>query len=181
MRFSPVFAALFIALLLPVQSYAASNLDCIAASKGRKIRWNASWEKDRLDDNVEYRVTDLSEFDKIPTRKITLELKAESPASQKYRTTIVDTEDRARALCNRIITEVAPLRFPDQVGNDLESLPFIRFTKDGWVRAETDTSVPLSLCRVGELRFSCPEADRQRFSSALKVLEDDLRAQVPVK
>ena len=183
MRIATLLTCFLVTFLLaaPADSNAASNLDCIAGAKGKKIRWNASWEKDRSDDNVEYRVTDVSDVDRIPTRRITLELKAQSSATNKFRTAVIDTEDRARALCNRIVADSSPLRFPDQAANDLESLPFVRFTKDGWVRAETDNTIPLALCRVGELRFSCPEADRQRFGGSLKTLEESLRAQVPVK
>lgn len=171
-------ASTFVPLL---ECFAGSNLDCIAASKGRRLLWNASWENDRTDNNVEYRVTDVSEIDKIPTRQVTLELQAVDSASSKTRRAVVSTEEYARAICERFIENKAPLRFPGQIETQLDSLPFIRYSKDGWVRGAPDPSDTLGICRLGQLRFSCPENDRQRFGATLKSLEEELKAQVPAE
>ncbi len=175
---SLVLAAFFL-VALPCPAGAASNLDCIAAAKGRKILWNSSWSTDKSDNNVEYKVVNVTEIDRIPTRQVTLDLVASGSARQSNRKAVIATEDRARALCERIVEEKALLRFPNQVESDIESLPFIKFTKDGWARAPIEPGSALALCRVGELRFSCPESDRDRFGANLRALEEELRAQVP--
>ena len=180
MRFRMFHLLALIAFLGAVEpAVAGSNLDCIAASKGRKVLWNSSWTEDRTDNNVEYRVVDVSEIDRIPTRQVTLELQAVDSASQSRRKAVVETEEFARAICQRFVSDTAPLRFPGQIETHVETLPFIQYTKDGWVRATPDSKELLGICRVGQLRFSCPESHRQRFAPTLRVLEEELKAQVP--
>ncbi len=172
-------AAFWSVLFLPSIAFAASNLDCIADSRGRKLRWNSSWDKDRLDNNVEYRVINVSQIDRIPLRQITLELKAVDSAAVGSRTVVVVTEELARALCNSIVVQQDPLRFPGEAAADPSQYPFIRFTRDGWVRDDPDSGIQLGICPVGSLRFSCPEKDRLRFGGTLRTLEEELKAQVP--
>ena len=160
---------------------AASNLDCIASSKGRKLLWNSAWEPDKGDNNIEYRIVEVSEIDRIPTRQVTLELVAIDPAGISRRRAVIATEDKARAICERLVDDKTLLRFPGQLQADAETLPFIKYTKDGWVRADRDPKVSVGVCRIGELRFACNESDRQRFGSTLKSLEEELKSQVPVE
>jgi hypothetical protein len=163
----------------PAPASAASNLDCIAASKGKKIRWNALWDSSRLDNDVQYRVMNVTQIDRIPLRRITLELHAEGSASLSNRTVIVQTEDKARAFCDRIVVEKDLLRFPGTETTDVSQLPFIHFTREGWVRGDPEPGTALGICLINSVRFSCPETDRQRFGSSLRTIEEELAAQVP--
>ncbi|MFN8392323.1 MAG: hypothetical protein U0136_18665 [Bdellovibrionota bacterium] len=158
---------------------AASNLDCVADAQGRTLRWNSSWDKDRSDNGIQYKIVSVTQIDRIPTRKITLELKALEPASHSVRTAVVDYEDKARAFCSNIVVENKELVFPGSNSADLSTLPFIRFTRYGWVRDDPEPNTQLGVCPVGNIRFSCPEGDRLRFGGSLKTLEEELNAQVP--
>lgn len=167
---------LFVALVLNSGfAQAGSNLDCVANSKGMKLKWNSAWVKDNSDNNTEYTVTGVTEVDKIPLREVTLELRATGAASRTSRTLVIDVEERARAVCERLFSETPPLRAFRSTDNiKYEELPFIRFTKDGWLRDDFDNSSELAVCQVGKLKFACPKQDRERYFFTLKTLETQL-------
>ncbi len=155
----------------------AANLDCAAKSQGLKVRWNHFWEADKSDNDIIYIVKSVTEIDRIPLREITMELKSDGPASQSSRRLVISTEEKARAFCERIVKERRILKFPEYgAAEDLESLPFIRITKEGWYRADRPRDAELTVCRVGQTKFSCPASDLDRFGNSLKTLEEELRS-----
>lgn len=166
------------ALLLSIgvtPALAGSNLDCVANAKGMKLRWNSAWVKDNSDNNTEYNVITVSEVDRIPLREVTLELRATGPANKSSRTLVIDVEERARAVCERLFSETPPLRaFRSSENIKYEELPFIRFTKDGWLRDDFDNTTEVTICQVGKLKFACPKSDRERYFFTLKTLESQL-------
>lgn len=162
----------------PASASAVVYLDCISNAKGQRVRWSQYWEPDKSDNDVVYKIATVSEIDKIPLREITLDLQAEGPAAHSSRRIVIATEEKARAVCERLVEAQRVLRFPDVRQDDLTLLPFIKFTRDGWMRADRDSEVELVVCRVGDQRYSCPATDHARFSNGLKTLEDELKAQV---
>lgn len=170
---------LFLALVVLPQAAHAAFLDCVAHAKGQRVRWNQFWDSDKLDNDVVYKIVRISEIDKIPLREITLDLNAENGAGRSTRRLVITTEEKARAFCERLVQEQHVLRFPDQSqSEDPSELPFITVARDGWVRGDPPAGAALAICKVGEMRFSCTEADKARFGTLLKNLEDDLRAQI---
>lgn len=156
-----------------------SKLDCISnPPKDQKVEWNSIWQPDRKDHGAIYRIVSVSEINRIPTRQVTLEMRAVDSASSATRRLVVSTEEIARSVCDRFVKETTELKFPGQSETNLDTLPFIHFTKDGWVRGTATGSETLRICRLGHLRFSCPENDFQRFGGTLRTLEDDLKAQI---
>ncbi len=173
-----VLVLLSLVVAAPELAHAVVYLDCIAHAKGQKVRWNQFWDNDKRDNDVVYKINFVSEIDKIPLREITLDLHADGGAARTVRRLVVSTEEKARAVCERLVQEQRVLHFPESgQSDDPSQLPFIQVSRDGWVRGDPEPGVQLTICKVGEQRFSCSESDRAKFGALLKTLEEDLRAQ----
>ena len=158
-----------------------SNLDCIERSKGQSLKWSSRWATGTEDQDVLYRVKGVRIKNVLPLRRVTLELRALELASKKKRTLMVETEEKARSVCERLINAQAP-KFPGELSNvfaepsTVHDKPFIRYTKDGWVRAKPPRgSARLSICRVHHKEFSCLSEEKTRFGTMLRSVEEEIR------
>lgn len=165
-----------VSALLPVQNAkATSDLKCLEQSRGKIITWNSQWGSDRKDRGTVYLITKVAIVNKIPNRMVTLRLEATGTARRKTRTLTVKTEERARPICKKLRNIRRPIPgISDKTPES--SLPFIRYTKDGWVRANPPAQVyELSVCRVHQREFSCLSEEKERFSIMLKTTEEEIR------
>lgn len=176
--------------LLQAPAYAA-YMDCLTKARNREISWNAAWGRDRRDNNMVYRIVSVSERNDIlsASRSVTLQLRSSnSRVYMKQRQLVVDAEDRARAVCDRLLKQTRTLVFPkgpdvepEDTGPveaaDNERLPFILHTTDGWVRGDPPAGAELDVCRVLQRRFSCTQNEKRKFRGSLKTLEEELKYQ----
>jgi hypothetical protein len=171
----------------------AAYMDCLTKARNRELSWNAAWGQDRRDNNAIYKITSISERNDIfsASRSVTLQLKSSnSSVFMKQRQLVVDAEDRARAVCDRLIKPTRLLVFPKGPDKEPENnssqiepvesedLPFIMHTTDGWVRANPPSGAQLDVCRVLQRRFSCLQKDKRKYRENLKTLEEELKYQV---
>ena len=175
-------ALLCLILVLPIsEANAASYLKCLEQSKGKYITWNPQWDSDRADRGTKYQVKKIRIVNKIPDRIVTLELRAKDRATRKSRTVTVKTEERARPICESVHVIRRSLGLPGNKGGISSqppeySLPFIRYTKDGWVRAKhPERILDLSVCRVHKREFSCLKDEKDRWGTWLKSVEEEIR------
>lgn len=176
---------LFFLLFTAGRAEAASYMECIEKSRGRTIIWDSSWDSDKRDNGTRYKITDVSIYNRLPDRSVTLNMVATGNHSKRRRSYKVITEEKARAFCEHLVKEVRDLRFPGDTGIATEEaspseasalgLPYIRFTSEGWVRDDPPSGEKLTTCRVLDTRFSCLPAEKEKFSRPLKELEEELR------
>lgn len=191
MRISSSAAALGLLLVLTLvsaQSAQAAYMDCLEKAKGRTIVWDSSWDSDNRDNGTRYKITDVSIYNRLPDRSVTLTMRAEGSHARRNRSYKVVTEEKARAFCEHLVEEVRTLRLPDMSPIDVapteetpagdpsaEGLPFIRFSGKGWVRDFAPTGASLVACRVLDTRFSCLRQEKERYGATLRELEEELR------
>ncbi|MCB0325491.1 MAG: hypothetical protein KDD69_18040 [Bdellovibrionales bacterium] len=181
-------AVVALALMSAVDLAHAAYMDCLEKARGRILIWNSSWEAGSGDNGVQYRITDVSIYNRLPDRSVTLTLKALQRAGRSKRVYKVTTEEKARSLCENLLVEQRPLSLPheggvpslsSEEGDAVESvdrdLPFIRYTTDGWVRDHVPNSGVLEICRVLGQRFSCLRDEKRKFSRALRELEEEIK------
>ncbi len=166
----------------------AAEMDCMEKAKGHSIIWNSAWGKDRKDNGTRYKVVGVEVYNRMPVRWVELSMLAQGRHSKQKRTFKVMTEEKARALCDSRVPVNTKLEFPgaNTIANEeakpldtsLLGLPFIRFTREGWVRDEPPRREGLTTCRVLRNRFSCLLSEKEKFASALKELEEELRWRV---
>lgn len=173
--------ALLLVCLAPTSALANSYLKCLEGSKGRILLWDSRWAPDGKDMGATYDISSVRVINKIPERLVQLELSARDKGPRKNRTLVVETEERARPVCDRLTEERAVLRLPGQKGGIPNeppelSLPFIKYTKDGWVRAKRPARVyDVGVCRVHQREFSCHSEEKERFGIMLKSVEEEIR------
>jgi hypothetical protein len=177
-------STLVLLLFFPAISQAA-YMDCMEKSKGKKLVWDSGWESDNSDNGTHYEITDVSIYNRLPDRSVTLTLRAIGNHSKKRRVFKVTTEEKARAFCERLVREERKLSLPhvtdstdqasESLNSELSALPFIRFSTDGWVRDNPPRGAALEVCRVLKERFSCLRDEKNRYGSSLTELEAQLR------
>ena len=189
LRFAKVLSALLFAAMFFISAEAnAAYMDCMEKSRGREIIWDSSWTKDNKDNGTRYKITNVEIHDRIPNRWVRLTMRAVSRHSRKRRVYTIETEEKARAFCERLVREISRPKYPigdpiaeetpEAADESAAGLPFIRFSSVGWVRAEPPTGKPLAVCRVLKTKFACLETEKQRFGASLRELEESLRWRV---
>lgn len=159
-----------------------SQLACLARSKGQYLEWKREWQNDYRDHGAYYLVTNAVEFNKHPNRSVTLTLEAKTHASVKHRTLVADAEDIARRFCEALRLNLphahSDVRFSGPgMAESASNLPFIHYSREGWVRGDAPVSERTTVCRVLNKRFSCLAEEKDRYGSTLKSLEEELRAE----
>ncbi len=177
--------ALVFTLLFVAEAKAASYMECIEKSRGRTIIWDSAWDSDKRDNGTRYKITDVSIYNRLPDRSVTLSMRALGPHTKGTRSYKVITEEKARAFCEHLVQEVRDLHFPGDTTiatedaqpteSSAQGLPYIRFSSEGWVRDDPPTGEKLTTCRVLDTRFSCLPREKEKFSRTLKELEEELR------
>lgn len=172
---------LMLGFAIPGTAEATSYLKCLERSKGKILLWDSRWESDGADGGTAYDVVRVRVTNRIPDRIVELDLRArDERSSRKSRSITVESEERARVVCDRFTEERTTLRLPGRGGIPNEppelSLPFIKYTKDGWVRAKRPARVfDVAVCRVHQREFSCLSEEKARFGIMLKSVEEEIR------
>lgn len=175
-------------LVLTSMSYAESQLSCLEKSQGRFILWNSLWGKDKLDDGVEYLITNVDVKNRMPNRTVTLQLKASKKASILVREAIINAEDTARSYCQRLITYNSPLTMPGEsniseiTGKKLEQsrkaeYPYIEYSNGSWRRTVLKNNISVKECQVLSRKFLCQEEQLKAHGSFLKQLEEEIQVE----
>lgn len=171
------------ALCAFVPTASAAYLDCLERSEGKTLTWDGRWVRSTSDQDVEYRITGVRIKNVMPDRFVTLKLSALTPAEQSKRTLTVETEEKARRVCERIRVEKGPLRFPNEIKDPFatssghpQTMPYIEYSRDGWVRGKMPVNAPkLAICRVHDREFSCLEEEKNRYGIMLRAVEEEIR------
>ena len=161
---------LVLGLLAPINLASADPAyDCLEKSKGRLICWDSRWQSDKLDDNVIYMIKKASLKVSPPNKVLTLTLMTKENAKKKQRSFEVTTVTGARNTCDRLVDVIS---LDDSFkSEDPSDLPYIWYSRGGWVRGYPPEEGQLSVCTIKGQRFSCLVTDKDRFGRYLKDVE----------
>lgn len=168
------------AAMLPL-STAAADFQCLDGSTASVLRWDGSWQSDRLDHDVNYRITDLVRISSGASRSITIEMEALSPAEKSERFLAIASDLLASEVCKRLSKssslEAAPRDKSAEKNDSADRLRFIKYTARGWVRDDPPPRKTLAKCIISGIEFLCLEEEKQRYGDQLDLVGAELRAQ----
>ena len=172
MRYRIFLVELFVFGLLAPVNYAVADpaYDCLESSKGRLLRWDSRWQGDKLDNDSTYTVKQSSLEITPPNKTLTLMLMAQGEANKKERSLKVATVSQARDVCDRLFKKTS-LEDPFKQSEDLSKLPYIWYSRDGWVRGNSSKNDQLAVCTVEGRHFACRATDKERFGVHLKDID----------
>jgi hypothetical protein len=162
--------------LLCAASAQANDLDCLLTLKGRLVRWDADWQRDRSDMDTPYRVVSvLDTHGDGGMREVVLQLSAIGQASISERTAKIRLDHAAYMLCSRVVeppraftdTNSASLFDPvrEEEKIDPAKLSFRTLMQDTWLPAQPPTGQVLTVCRTPYAVFACSAHDRRAWEA----------------
>ena len=191
-RSKAIFTIVLLASLTAVRAIADSGinltsakqsgpLDCLTRAKGKVLLWDTRWEGTPDDEGVAYRVLEISTRYTYPvqSQSVTLILSSATTAEHPYRKLVASDGEKATAVCSRLreLSAIPPSPAPapalsaaPEIAPDM-TLPFITYSTDGWVRADTPPQAQVTICRVLHRPFLCTKEDRKKFSDRLQEVE----------
>ncbi len=169
-------------ILLPSLAQAA-DLSCALSTQGSLLRWDNKWQADGEDGDVQYRIQRIVDN----KSSVFVELSTAQAAVKPLRFLTVDKK-QVLAFCDRVFPKpftrpmesismrVGSRPTTRQVNSDenVNKLPFIRYTPKGWVRSDPPDSRQLTVCEIHNRRFACLPEEQTEFASALRSVEIEL-------
>lgn len=167
---------------LPLSAHANDTTSCLHNVTGASVRWDASWQSDRLDNDVSYLVVDAVRFSTASSATVTLELTANGPAKKHQRYLVVDANTFRKKVCGRITQANTRVQKHSSARKGKTKAPtqrlqFIRYTTRGWVKADPPQQKTLAKCSILGRSYLCLEEEKQRFGEQLKTVEAEIKAQ----
>lgn len=171
------------------QIVCAEGLACLRATVGGRVRWDADWQKDHLDNNRLYNVDNIRETTgEGGMRVVELNLSAVGDASVPQRTANIRKDHAAEMFCDRVshssnqltavISSGGKMFAPTEGGDnvlDPHTLPFRTRIEGRWVPAKALPGESRQLCQTRTAIFACPSGDAAALERDPNEREDSER------
>ena len=130
-----------------------------------------------MDSNEFYLITKLEFAERQAKHFARIELVAIDNAQKSQRKLLIKSSSQVKSVCERLTEYRGSLKLKgDKASLDLHSLPFIRYTKHGWVRdAAVVDGDALTLCVVFSQPFSCLPNEKEQYGEELELIESHSR------
>jgi hypothetical protein len=164
--------------LLPVSSSFSDEFDCIRNLKGGTVKWDMDWQRDRVDQDVTYRIVNITESQiQRNLREVAVELLAEGGAKVPKRVSRIRMDYAAEIFCKRgapAVKEPSVLvRTPNEmkmqtaaVAFSPSELPFRALEAGRWRARRMPEGSQLRVCATRDGMFACTDNDFQAIRQA---------------
>jgi len=180
---------LFLVIFLPVNFAYGDEFDCVRALLGGTVKWDLDWQRDRTDQDVTYRVVNITESQVHRNlREVAVELLAEGNAKIAKRVSRIRLDHAAEMFCKRgtrAIKEPGTLVRPSEKAVSLpvaafspSELPFRTLDAGKWRAKRLPVGELLRVCVTKEALYACTDSDFQRATQV--ALERRVHHQFPL-
>lgn len=163
-------------ILLATNAFAQINA-CNTDVTGKSLKWESSWDLDGRDQGEIYKIVRATELKK--DKVIMFELVGSDSSFNKSRDLLIQTEAMMKDFCSKIDSSNSAMPSVEQEEEedqyDLLRLPYIKYGKGGWQRADTPRNVILSSCTLLGKKFSCTTTDKKAHLTKLHELESEVK------
>jgi len=175
--------------LLFIMSFSSANVkadefDCLRDLVGGTVKWDMDWQRDRTDQDVTYRVVNVTESQiQKNLKEVAVELLAEGPAKIHKRVSRIRMDYAAEIFCKRANPRIAPatemvrVNSAVKVESKLKSfapseLSYRTFENGKWRPRRVSEGERLRVCATRDSLYACSEKDFESLSKASPVTVD---------
>jgi len=164
-------------LVLPFAAH-ADEFDCVRELVGGTVKWDMDWQRDRSDQDVTYRVVNITESQIHKNlREVAVELLAVGNAKISKRVSRLRLDYAAEMFCKRgtppvkeassLVRTTVPSSISTPVsGFSPSQLPYRSYEGGRWRAKRTPEGVQLRVCATKEGLYSCTDSDFQKIVQA---------------